>query len=83
LLSDLGARIGYTLPTACRDWAATKAAYRFSDHPRVDDRTTLADHFAATAERFAATAGTALVLHVTTEFSFTRYTPTGSGSYRS
>ena len=26
LLGDLGQRIGDTVPTACQDWAATKAA---------------------------------------------------------
>jgi hypothetical protein len=79
LLSDLGTRIGYTLPMACQDWAATKAAYRFFDNPRVDDQAVLAGHFAATAERFSATTGTVLVLHDTTEFSFTRNTPDGVG----
>jgi hypothetical protein len=29
VLSELGQRIGATLPAACQDWAATKAAYRF------------------------------------------------------
>ena len=29
ILGDLGRKIGETLPTACQDWAATKAAYRF------------------------------------------------------
>lgn len=29
LLGDLGRRIGATVPMACQDWAATKAAYRF------------------------------------------------------
>ena len=28
LLGDLGQRIGATVPTACQDWAATKAACR-------------------------------------------------------
>ncbi len=28
LMTDLGRKIGTTLPTACQDWAATKAAYR-------------------------------------------------------
>jgi hypothetical protein len=79
LLGDLGERIGQTLPMACQDWAATKAAYRFFDNPRVDDRTILAGHFAATADRFSATTGTVLVLHDTTEFSFTRNTPDGVG----
>lgn len=79
LLGDLGTRIGHTLPAACQDWAATKAAYRFFDNPRVDDQAILGGHFAATAERFAAATGTVLVLHDTTEFSFTRNTPDGVG----
>ena len=80
LLGDLGERIGGTLPAACQDWAATKAAYRFLSNPRVDDGIILAGHLAATAARFAAAAGTILVLHDTTEFSFTRDTPDGVGS---
>jgi hypothetical protein len=79
LLGDLGARIGHTLPTACQDWAATKAAYRFFDNPRVDEGGILGGHMAATTARFAATTGTVLVLHDTTEFSFTRNTPGGVG----
>jgi Transposase DNA-binding len=79
LLGDLGRRIGGTIPAACQDWAATKAAYRFFDNPRVDEGIILAGHFAATTARFAATTGTVLVLHDTTEFSFTRDTPDGIG----
>jgi hypothetical protein len=79
LLGDLGRRIGGTVPAACQDWAATKAAYRFFSNPRVDEGIIPAGHFAATAARFAATAGMVLVLHDTTEFSFTRDTPHGVG----
>jgi hypothetical protein len=79
LLGDLGRRIGGTVPAACQDWAATKAAYRFFSNPRVDEGVILAGHFAATTARFATTAGTVLVLHDTTEFSFTRDTPEGIG----
>src|SRR5436305_10820744 len=75
LLSDLGQRIGSTVPLACQDWAATKAAYRFFDNERVDESIILGGHFAATTERFAATSGTVLVLHDTTEFSFRRDAP--------
>lgn len=80
LLSDLGQRIGGTTPAACQDWAATKAAYRFYDNPRVDDQTILAGHYAATASRAAQAPGPLLVLHDTTEFSFQRSTPDGIGS---
>jgi hypothetical protein len=79
LLGDLGRRIGGTIPAACQDWAATKAAYRFFSNPRVDEAAILAGHFAAATARFAAAPGTALVLHDTTEFSFTRDAPEGIG----
>jgi hypothetical protein len=79
LLSDFGQRIGGTIPMACQDWAATKAAYRFFDNSRVDEGTILAGHFAATKTRFAATVDPVLVLHDTSEFSFQRDTPEGIG----
>ncbi len=79
ILGDLGRRVGGTLPAACQDWAATKAAYRFFSNPRVDEGTILAGHFAATKARFNATAGPILVLHDTTEFSFTRDNPEAIG----
>jgi hypothetical protein len=75
LLLDLGQHVGGTVPMACQDWAATKAAYRFFDNPRVDEGVILGGHFAATTDRFAATPGTVLVLHDTTEFSFRRDAP--------
>jgi Transposase DNA-binding/Transposase DDE domain len=79
LLSDLGQRIGDTMPAACQDWAATKAAYRFFSNSRVDENVILAGHFAATAARFAAASGPMLILHDTTEFSFKRSTPDAIG----
>jgi hypothetical protein len=79
ILGDLGRRVGATIPAACQDWAAAKAAYRFFSNPRVDEGIILAGHFAATKARFAATAGPVLVLHDTTEFSFTRDNPEAIG----
>ena len=79
LLGDSGERIGGTLPVACQDRAATKAAYRFFDNGRIDDGVILGGHVAATAARFAATAGTVPVLHDATAFGFTRDTPDGVG----
>ncbi len=79
LLGDLGRRIGATVPMACQDWAATKAAYRFFSNRRVDEGLILAGHFAATKARFAETTGPALILHDTTEFSFTRDNPEAIG----
>jgi Transposase DNA-binding/Transposase Tn5 dimerisation domain len=79
VLADLSRKIGATLPTACQDWAATKAAYRFFNNGRVDESLILAGHFAATQARFAATPGPILVLHDTTEFSFKRDKPEAIG----
>ena len=79
LLGDLGRRIGATVPMACQDWAATKAAYGFFSNRRVDEGLILAGHFAATKARFAGTTGPTLVLHDTTEFSFTRDNPEAIG----
>lgn len=72
LMEQLSKGIGRTIPLACGDWAATKAAYRFLDNDRVSEAEILAGHFAATRERFAAVERPVLVLHDTTEFSFTR-----------
>lgn len=82
VLADLSRRIGDTLPTACQDWAATKAAYRFFSNGRVDESIILAGHFAATQVRFAAAPGPILILHDTTEFSFRRDKPEAIGQTR-
>jgi hypothetical protein len=75
ILADLGRRIGGTIPAACQDWAAMKAAYLFFSNPWVDEGVILAGHFSATSARFVATAGPDLILHDTTEFSFKRNSP--------
>ena len=72
LIERLSDGLGRSIPLACRDWAATKAAYRFLDNDRVSEAEILAGHFEATRDRFATTHGPILVLHDTTEFSFTR-----------
>jgi hypothetical protein len=72
LMEQLSTGLGRTIPLACGDWAATKAAYRFLDNDRVGEADILAGHFAATRERFGVVNGHVLVLHDTTEFSFTR-----------
>ncbi|MDA0836106.1 MAG: IS4 family transposase [Planctomycetota bacterium] len=79
LLNQLGQKIGDTLPTACQDWAATKAAYRFFSNPRVNESIILAGHFEATRARIAAAKGPILILHDTTEFSFQRDKPEAIG----
>jgi hypothetical protein len=77
LMEQLSKGLGDTIPLACGDWAATKAAYRFLDNDRVSEQEMLAGHFQATHDRFAAVDGPILVLHDTTEFSFTRRLPAG------
>lgn len=72
LLGQLWDGIGRTLPLACQDWAATKAAYRFFSNERVSEADILAGHFEATRQRFAASTGEVLVLHDTSEFSYKR-----------
>lgn len=71
-VKQLATRLGQTIPLACQDWTNTKAAYRFLSNGRVNDTAILAGHFHSTRDRFAATDGPILVLHDTTEFSYTR-----------
>lgn len=75
LLDQLSASPGQSVPAACGDWAATKAAYRFFDNPRITEHGVLAGHFAATAARCAASEGPILVLQDTTEFIYSRARP--------
>lgn len=72
LVGQLATSLGQTIPLACQDWTNTKAAYRFLSNGRVNETAILAGHFQATRERFAATEGPILILHDTTEFSYTR-----------
>ncbi|MFM9163115.1 MAG: transposase DNA-binding-containing protein [Methylocystis sp.] len=67
LLDQLSAAPGKPVPAACGDWAATKAAYRFFDNPRVTEHGVLSGHFAATASRFKGSDGPVLILQDTTE----------------
>jgi hypothetical protein len=80
LLTQLSEQIGGSIPFACQDWAATKAAYRFLSNGRVDEEKILAGHFLCTRERFAAAnESPVLVLHDTTEFSYHRDDPESVG----
>ena len=47
LLRRFGDRMGETIPFACRDWANTKAAYRFFANPNVEEGQILSGHFEA------------------------------------
>jgi len=71
-VGQLATRLGQTIPLACQDWTNTKAAYRFLSNGRVNEAAILAGHFQATRERFEVAEGPILVLHDTTEFSYTR-----------
>ena len=62
LLDQLSSAPGQPVPSACGDWAATKAAYRFFNNPRISEHGVFAGHFAATAARCAATEGLILIL---------------------
>jgi len=80
LLGQLSGQIGGSIPFACQDWAATKAAYRFLSNERIDEEKILAGHFHCTQERTAGTqAGPVLVLHDTTEFAYRREDPYAIG----
>ena len=72
LVRQLARNIGQPIPLACQDWANTKAAYRFLSNRRVNESAILAGHFQATRERAIAAGGPILVLHDTTEFTFSR-----------
>ena len=72
LVRQLARNIGQPIPLACQDWANTKAAYRFLSNRRVNESAILAGHFQATRERAIAAGGPVLVLHDTTEFTFSR-----------
>lgn len=73
LIEQLSKNVGARIPLACRDWANTKAAYRFLSNKRVKEHEILAGHFQATRERFAATEDAVLILHDTTEFIYSRH----------
>jgi hypothetical protein len=72
LFEQLSDGTGESIPLVCQDWANTKAAYRFLSNHRVTEGDILAGHFQSTRDRFAATRGTVLILHDTTEFNYHR-----------
>ena len=72
--------MGASIPFACQDWAATKAAHRFFSNPRVSEAAILAGHFEATTARTRASDGLIFTLHDTTAFSFQRKALEGVGA---
>src|SRR5947209_3657118 len=72
LLEQMAAGLGRSIPLACQDWAATKAAYRFFSNQRIREEEILSGHFEATRERLPRAEVPVLVLHDTTEFTYKR-----------
>ncbi len=72
LVEQLARGVGRSIPWACQDWAATKAAYRFFSSDRVREEQILAGHFLATREQIPCSEELFLVVHDTTEFSYKR-----------
>ena len=68
----MAAGLGRSIPLACQDWAATKAAYGFFSNERICEEQILAGHFQATRERLPQGEEPVLVLHDTTEFTYQR-----------
>ncbi|RYD35094.1 MAG: IS4 family transposase, partial [Verrucomicrobiaceae bacterium] len=79
LLGEVHDRIGGSIPYACQDWAAVKAAYRFLSNAKVSEAGILSGHFEATRARVRAAPGTVLILHDTTHFVFQRESAGGFG----
>ncbi|MGA3373563.1 MAG: transposase DNA-binding-containing protein [Terracidiphilus sp.] len=72
LLEQLVKGVGPSIPFACQDWAAAKAAYRFFSNSRVSEEQILAGHFLATRERILRTEELFWVVHDTAEFRYKR-----------
>jgi len=75
LTADLVRHPNASLPEACGEWAATKAAYRFFDNDRVQPTAILHAHRDRTLQRLPPT-GTVLALQDTTELDFTTHPAT-------
>ncbi len=82
LVKQLFDKIGNSIPTACQDWASTKAAYRFFSNPSLSEEEILLGHFQSTKSRFEVTDGPILVLHDTTEITYKRSQPEEIGYTR-
>ena len=72
LLVQLAKGTGRSIPLACQDWAAIKAAYRFFSNSRVSEEQILAGQFLATREPIPCGDELFLVVHDTTLFSYKR-----------
>jgi hypothetical protein len=69
LLEKLGRNPTENIPSACRGWAETKAAYRIFSHKRVTAEQVLAPHREATLQRIEAH-HTVLLIQDTTQLNY-------------
>jgi hypothetical protein len=82
LVDDLLTAPEASVPVACGDWAAAKAAYRFWDNPRVDPEGIRAAHRDVTLERLAGHRHEPLlVVQDTTGFDYTDHPDTAGLGY--
>jgi hypothetical protein len=80
IVDDLIAQPEASVPTACGDWAATKAAYRFWDNPRVRPEAIHAAHRHSLSQRLPGD-GPILALQDTTALDFTTHPATTGLGY--
>src|SRR5581483_11880557 len=82
LVDALASRPEASVPQAAGDWAATKAAYRFWDNPRVRPDDIRAAHRDSTLERLPGHQdGPILAIQDTTSFDFTDHPGTAGLGY--
>lgn len=80
LMQKLWRGMGNSLPFACQDNAATKAAYRFLSSDRIDEQHLLQGHCEATSQRINALQDeNILLLQDTTTFGYHRHNPDAVG----
>lgn len=82
IVKALACGSGQSIPEVCEDWALTKSVYRFLSNERVEEAEILAGHFQKTQGRILECEGPVLVLHDTTEFSYSREHPERLGYTR-
>src|SRR5687768_6573008 len=75
LVTDLAEHPEGSIPQACGDWAATKAAYRCWDNPAIDPAAIRGAHITRTRER-AQEAARVLAIQDTTSLDFTSHPAT-------
>lgn len=82
IIKALSTGSGKSIPQVCEEWAMTKSAYRFLSNERVEESEILMGHFQQTQERILESEGPILILHDTTEFTYSRENPTDIGYTR-